>query len=135
MFTRKKISIYEILKTVIVSLNVWNLQIRLRTAVDVSKDTGKNPPAVRQHGRIDFIIIIFTSFRIILPASVIGKVVHQPVYVATPTFVLSSINPWQLYVKKTMWIKLPITVNIKVRRVVIGTSVYIQNEAMVMFYI
>lgn len=57
---------------------------------------------------MDFIIIILISFRSILPVSFIGNVVHQPEYVANPTFPLSSVRLWQMYVKKIIWMKLAI---------------------------
>lgn len=80
----------------------------LHTAVDVSKFTGKNPPAVSWHGLIAFIIIIFISFRIFLSVLLIGRHTHHPEYDAMLTFVLSSTKPWQIYVKKIIWAKLPI---------------------------
>ena len=94
----------------------------LRTVVLVSKVIGKNPPAVRQHGRVDFIIIMFISFRIILPDLFIGNIIHHPEYDAMPMFELSSIKPWQMYVKKTMLRKLPIMWKRKIKRVPAGTS-------------
>lgn len=93
----------------------------MRTAVDVSKDTGKKPPADRWQGRMDFIIITFTSSRSIRPASSIGSTVHHPEYVASPIFELSSINPPQIYVKKIIWMKLPTMWKKKMRRIETGT--------------
>lgn len=60
----------------------------LITPVYVSRETGKNPPAVRAQFLLVLIIIIITCFRTALPIRSIGKFVQGVDSIALPTLVL-----------------------------------------------
>ncbi|KAK1137092.1 hypothetical protein K0M31_001619 [Melipona bicolor] len=91
---------------------------KVGTLVQVSRETGKNPLAVKQQGFLDLTIIILRSFRNILPVLSIGRCIQGPEYIADPTFVLSSIRASQLYVNSNNWHKLPVMLNTKIIRLV-----------------
>lgn len=91
---------------------------KIGTLVQVSRETGKNPLAVKQQGFLDLMIVIFRSFRNIFPILSIGRCIQGPKYIADPTFVLSSITASQLYVNNNSWHKLPVMWNTKIIRLV-----------------
>lgn len=69
------------------------------TAVEVSRETGKNLPAVKQQTFCDLIMTIIRFFRTRAPALFIGRFTQGPENTALPTFTLCRIKLSQLYVK------------------------------------
>lgn len=77
------------------------------TAVKVSRETGKNLPAVKQQTFCDLIMTIIRFFRTRMPALLIGRFTQGPENTALPTFTLCRIKLSQLYVKIKSWKKVP----------------------------
>lgn len=82
-------------------------QTRRITAVEVSRETGKNLPAVKQQTFCDLIMTIIRFFRTRMPALLIGRFTQGPENTALPTFTLCRIKLSQLYVKIKSWKKVP----------------------------
>lgn len=82
-------------------------QTRGITAVEVSRETGKNLPAVKQQTFCDLIMTIIRFFRTRMPALLIGRFTQGPENTALPTFTLCRIKLSQLYVKIKSWKKVP----------------------------
>ena len=96
--------------------------------VQVSRETGKNPLAVKQQGFFDLTITILRSLRNIFPILSIGRCIQGPEYIADPTFELSSITASQLYVNSNSWHKLPVRWNTKIIRLVRGELACVHIE-------
>lgn len=94
------------------------------TAVEVSRETGKNLPAVKQQTFCDLIMTIIRFFRTRAPALFIGRFTQGPENTALPTFTLCRIKLSQLYVKINSWKKVPPKLTTKLALFEAGVSAY-----------
>lgn len=93
------------------------------TAVEVSRETGKNLPAVKQQTLCDLMMTITRFFRRTRPTSSIGKLAQGPENIAFPTFTLSCIKSSQLYVNIKSWQRVPAKFNAKLTFLEAGVSI------------
>lgn len=97
LFVQKKIFLFRFLLESF--FQRFLQQTRGITAVEVSRETGKNLPAVKQQTFCDLIMTIIRFFRTSMPALLIGRFTQGPENTALPTFTLCRIKLSQLYVK------------------------------------
>lgn len=97
LFVQKKIFLFRFLLESF--FQRFLQQTRGITAVEVSRETGKNLPAVKQQTFCDLIMTIIRFFRTRMPALLIGRFTQGPENTALPTFTLCRIKLSQLYVK------------------------------------
>lgn len=93
------------------------------TAVEVSRETGKNLPAVKQQTLCDLVTTIIRFFRRTRPTLSIGNPVQGPENIALPTFMLSLIKSSQLYVNIKSWQRVPAKFNVKLTFLEAGVSI------------
>lgn len=96
------------------------------TAVEVSRETGKNLPAVKQQTLCDLATTIIRFFRTTRPTLSIGNSAHGPENTALPTFTLSLIRSSQLYVNIKSWQRVPAKFNVKLTFLEAGVSICVR---------
>ena len=104
-------------------INIRQMKITL-TVVKVSRDTGKNPPAVKQHGRLALIITIMRSLQIRLPWGVESLQDHCARKAASATAWLSCIRSSHVRVIMKIWVNVPLLCTMKIIRRVNDPTAY-----------
>jgi len=87
----------------------WHISLlNLYTIINVSRDTGKKPPADIEQVRVDLTIIIRIAFLILL-LLLWDKTCQLVLYAAYPTARLCSTISFAVYVTKNNWQVQPVT--------------------------